>query len=136
MLQFKERWEELNKPTNQTCSTARTLSVSKSWLDNNSDDEGLPSTSSALPSDKPWLKEFNRYIDGEDELDDGQTVVSWWGVSDTFLSIFLCLIYLSDQCSSPSNLGFTRSRLFSHYGFFSLQRASIFIRRYHHLKTT
>jgi len=29
---------------------------------------------------KPWLKEYNLYIDVQDELTKGQSIVQWWGI--------------------------------------------------------
>jgi len=39
--------------------------------------------SSAAPTDptKPWLKDFDHYLNTVDELSEGQTIVQWWGVS-------------------------------------------------------
>ena len=44
-----------------------------------------PSTS-ATPSpdsdtNKPWLHEFKQYIDGADEVPNGMTITTWWGVN-------------------------------------------------------
>ena len=36
---------------------------------------------------KPWLKEFNQYLNATDELSDGQMIVQWWGVSILFGNI-------------------------------------------------
>ena len=48
--------------------------------DDDSSDEGGPSAAQADPT-KPWLREFNQYLNTIDELSDGQTLVQWWGVS-------------------------------------------------------
>ena len=31
-------------------------------------------------SEKPWMAEFNRYLNTHDVLPEGMTVVKWWGV--------------------------------------------------------
>ena len=36
---------------------------------------------SAVDPKKPWLKEFNHYLNTMDEIPDGLDVVQWWGVS-------------------------------------------------------
>ena len=60
---------------------------SRSRLDEeDSDDDARPSSGAVPASDKPWLKEFNLYLDGEDELEEGQSVVSWWGVCTIILN--------------------------------------------------
>jgi hypothetical protein len=46
--------------------------------DDSSDDVG-PFATQVDPT-KPWLKEFEEYLNTV-ELSDGQTVVQWWGVS-------------------------------------------------------
>ena len=58
-----------------------------------SDDEGSGDDvgTSAAQADltKPWLKEFNHYLDTTDELSDGQTLVQWWGVSACLIDVSL-----------------------------------------------
>ena len=48
--------------------------------DDESDDDDI--THSAIPADpsKPWLREFNLFLNTVDQLADGQTIVQWWGV--------------------------------------------------------
>ena len=48
-------------------------------------DDQLPSAI-ATPVDprKPWLKDFNYYIDTSDQLAEKQTIVQWWGVSHSW----------------------------------------------------
>jgi hypothetical protein len=51
---------------------------------NSSDDESDidDMADSAIPIDpaKPWLKEFNFFLNSVDQLADGQTIVQWWGI--------------------------------------------------------
>jgi len=89
-LQFKQRYKKLN---NDTITPARakkgrpaTSNMNKllreldsSGDDSSSDDDAGPSATPADPA-KPWLKEFNQYLNMIDELADGQTLVQWWGV--------------------------------------------------------
>ena len=51
-------------------------------------DEAGTSAAQADPT-KPWLKEFNQYLDTTDELSDGQTLVQRWGVSACFVDVSL-----------------------------------------------
>ena len=58
-----------------------------------SDDEGSgddvrTSAAQADPT-KPWLKEFNQYLDTTDKLSDRQTLVQWWGVSAFLVDVSL-----------------------------------------------
>ena len=89
--QFKQRYEKLNsdsaipvhvKKGHRATSNVKTLlcELDSSDDDNTSDSESGPS---AVPSDptKPWLKEFNHYLNTVDKLSDSQTIVQWWGVS-------------------------------------------------------
>ena len=99
--QFKAQWNRLN-PLKSSTAPTRPLAtlvsksllatlLSKSLLDidisNDKDSPAhTPTTTKSTPSPsastskKPWLKEFTRYLDGEDELDTEQFVVAWWGV--------------------------------------------------------
>ena len=44
-------------------------------------------TSSISPAEgsKGWRKEFNKFLQGDDELGEGMTLVQFWGVSDLLL---------------------------------------------------
>ena len=35
---------------------------------------------SSSDSSKPWMREFNQYIQVRDEVPEGMTLVQWWGV--------------------------------------------------------
>ncbi|KAJ3505119.1 hypothetical protein NMY22_g17694 [Coprinellus aureogranulatus] len=113
---FRERWELLNAASTSTAPTASrplAATTSKSALDLDiSDDEDTPSpaptptpTPAASGTDKPWLKEFKRYVDGEDELEAGQSVVAWWGVHSRRLPTWASLArdYLAIMASSVSS---------------------------------
>ena len=56
-------------------------------LAENSADEEMDAPSNlATPSpdsdtNKPWLREFKKYIDGADEVPNGMTIIKWWGVN-------------------------------------------------------
>ena len=54
--------------------------------DSNEDDGDQLSLAMATPVDsqKPWLKDFNYYINMLDQLADQQTIVQWWGVSHSW----------------------------------------------------
>ena len=59
--------------------------LSDDEMENNDDGElPIPSAAAAAaPVDerKPWLKDFNYYINMFDQLSENQTIVQWWGVS-------------------------------------------------------
>jgi hypothetical protein len=59
----------------------------------------------SVDPNKPWLKEFNHYLNTVDEIPDGLTVVKWWGVSaNSFYSSDISfLIY---ACSSSMLIAF------------------------------
>ena len=69
------------KKNRPTASNVKKLlqELDSSNEDDASDDLG-PSVAPTAPT-KPWLKEFNHYLNTIDELSDGQTIVQWWGVS-------------------------------------------------------
>ena len=52
--------------------------------DSSSDNLG---TSTLVDPTKPWLKEFNQYLNTTDELSDSQMIVQWWGVSNFIFDI-------------------------------------------------
>lgn len=33
---------------------------------------------------KPWLAEFHRYLNSTDYVEDGMSIIQWWGVSAIF----------------------------------------------------
>jgi hypothetical protein len=53
--------------------------------DDSSSDNSGPST--LVDPTKPWLKEFNQYLNTTDELSDSQMIVQWWGVSNFIFDI-------------------------------------------------
>ncbi|KAJ3527051.1 hypothetical protein NMY22_g9922 [Coprinellus aureogranulatus] len=107
---FRKRWEQLNKPlpTPSTSSTRPLApSTSRSRLQaEDSDDESEATAPTATPVvEKPWMKEFMRYLDGDDELEEGQSVVAWWGVHCRRLPTWASLArdYLAIMASSVSS---------------------------------
>lgn len=36
---------------------------------------------------KPWLSEFNQYLDAVDEVPNGMMITQWWGVSSVLFSL-------------------------------------------------
>ena len=55
------------------------------FLAKDSTDEEMDAPLAATPSpdsniNKPWLREFNQYIDGADEVPNGMSITKWWGV--------------------------------------------------------
>jgi hypothetical protein len=70
MIQFKERYEHVYNAT----STAAGPPKSTEDSDWDMSDEGDGD------SEKPWLAEFNRYLNTHDVLPEGMTIVKWWGV--------------------------------------------------------
>lgn len=124
--QFKEQWLELNanNPTAPLAAPKLEKTTSRSRFDDDSSDddepqkETHPSTCSA--SDKPWLAEFNAYMDGQDSCLMGATtmsMVSWWGVSTFSYSFEISFSFgnLGSHCT-PTDLGIPRLGLPCHYG--------------------
>lgn len=56
-------------------------------LDSSSDDEepAMPQ----IDPNKPWLKEFNTYLDAVDEVPEDMSLIGWWGVSFTHFHVCL-----------------------------------------------
>lgn len=52
------------------------------------EDELASATSTPTPNtSKPWLREFNQYLNGGDEVPSGMMIVQWWGVSYLLFTI-------------------------------------------------
>lgn len=100
------------------------------------DSEDEPDTTSVptaptAGSQKPWLMEFNQYLNGNDEVPEGMTLIHWWGVSiciaiTFFHELIICVILIA-QLITLACLGIPRSGLPRYYGLFSVQRASVLI---------
>ena len=45
----------------------------------------ISSFSLSLDLEKPWLKDFHRYLDAIHDLPDTMDIVQWWGVSGYFI---------------------------------------------------
>ncbi|RXW15922.1 hypothetical protein EST38_g9925 [Candolleomyces aberdarensis] len=114
-LYFEEWWKCLNPPKSANPSTHPLApSTSKTLLDidlSDDEDSASPSPLSTLTPtststvEKPWLKEFIKYLDGEDELEAGQSVVAWWGAHAHRLPTWASLAqdYLAIMASSVSS---------------------------------
>jgi hypothetical protein len=68
-----------------------------------------PSIASVDPK-KPWLKEFNHYLNTVDKIPDSLTMVKWWGVS-ACCSTYLDKHLLTHSHSSSMPIAFQSGRL-------------------------
>lgn len=108
---FKARWAIINKATTATSTSApaapTTRTTSRSRLDIDvSDDESTPApTTTPEAAAEPWRREFNRYINSDEVLEEKQSVVTWWGINahrfETWAS--LARDYLAIMASSVSS---------------------------------
>ena len=91
-IQFKQRHEKLSsdsaiplraKKGRPSVSNVKALlrELESSEDEDSSDDTGAGTSATPADPTKPWLREFNQYLNAIDELSDGQTIVQWWGVS-------------------------------------------------------
>ncbi|KAF5314033.1 hypothetical protein D9611_006951 [Ephemerocybe angulata] len=103
---FKLRWMDMY---GTTMPPPLTTSASNSRLDDvPSDDEDDSTPTSAQPAstaDKPWLPEFNAYMDGSDIRPEGQSMVAWWALHAKRLPVWASLArdYLAIMASSVSS---------------------------------
>ena len=95
-----------------------------------SDSDWDMSTEGEGDSEKPWLAEFNHYLNTHDVLPEGMTVVKWWGVCNFLILFHLCsfFLYIVELCSLPS-LGISRKRLSFNNGILCVERACILVCR-------
>ncbi|RXW23821.1 hypothetical protein EST38_g1987 [Candolleomyces aberdarensis] len=101
---FEERWTALNK---SSTATPLAVSISKSRLDNDgSDDDSISESRAAVASsEQPWLKEYKKYVDGDDEREEGQSMVERWASNSRCLPTWASLArdYLPIMVSSVSS---------------------------------
>lgn len=62
------------------CSAADKTKTLLRELSSDDEDDALADSTPSNPS-KPWLKEFELYLNAVDELPDGLSIVQWWAVS-------------------------------------------------------
>ena len=68
-------------------------------------------------SEKPWLAEYNRYLNTHDVLPEGMTVVKWWGVCNVhYYWLAACAHSFLVELQSLPSLGITRKKLPFNYG--------------------
>jgi hypothetical protein len=79
--------------------------------DDDSDDDSDDEIDISTPSSAPWMIELNRYLNTNDIMPPGMTVVEWWGVRDPYLiSLIITNVPLYVvKFSSLSNSRFTCS---------------------------
>jgi hypothetical protein len=81
---FKNRYEQL-KATDSTSSKTSTMPPAKRQktegllreADSDDSDSGIDVRE---PSSNPWMIEFDQYMNTNDIIPPGMTVVAWWGV--------------------------------------------------------
>jgi len=75
--QFKDCYFELN-----SSGSTPTAGPSKVADDDSSgsEEEEASTPKPSVPVEEAWRREFNRYLNGEDELPEGMTLVQWWAV--------------------------------------------------------
>lgn len=93
----------LQKPNKPLNGHLRALSDDKN-------DDNIPTTSST-PADpsRPWMTEYNDYLDTREFVLGEMGTIQWWGVH-SILNLFhtFCDAYQLDQCAVLSNLVFPR----------------------------
>ena len=89
-LQFKQCYGKLNgdaatpvcaKKGHLATSNMKALLRELDLSDEYSTSDDASSSAALTDLTKPWLKDFNHYLNSVDELSEGQTIVQWWGVS-------------------------------------------------------
>jgi hypothetical protein len=75
-------------------------------LSDDDDDDNIPTTSST-PADpsRPWMTEYNDYLDTREFVPGEMGTIQWWGVR-SILKLFRTFrdAYQLDQCAALSNL--------------------------------
>ncbi|KAG6846029.1 hypothetical protein H0H87_011077, partial [Tephrocybe sp. NHM501043] len=116
---FKDRYFELHSRNLQqnTSKQAKTTNSGQprkirrllSHLESDSEDDvsnsdHVSSSTHTHDSAKPWLKEFNKYLDSDDELNE-MTLVQWWGINARRIPVWASLArdYMAIMASSVSS---------------------------------
>jgi len=62
---------------------AKSKSKIKTLLRELSDNEDVSNNDSLIPVDpqRPWYQQFHAYLDIKEQVPDGMSTISWWGVS-------------------------------------------------------
>lgn len=60
--------------------------------DLDSDEEELNSFREPADTKRPWLWEFDLYLDAIDYIPEGQSIVLWWGVCQPFFLVCVHII--------------------------------------------
>lgn len=105
--QFSARHEEMYgksaAPDLSKKSAVRASSSRRQLSDDESEGEATtpaPSASARLSAadsiNKPWMREFNLYLDTKEHMPDDLSVIEWWGVSTSFR----CAVHRADLVCS------------------------------------
>lgn len=99
IIQFKEHYLQLygaNGPSSETSKkrNKRLAQLMEEYTSGEDDDAfDVPVTFSPAPSpSKPWLRKFNQYLDGANDVPGGMPLAQWWGVH--YILIFFFALYL------------------------------------------
>ena len=137
-LQFKDRWLSLsdNAKGGSSMQSKKGRKL-RTLLRELSDDEDVIKDSRVeVPDDpqRPWLHDYNAYIDVLEQVPEGWTSIQWWGVSieslcpDEMLILFVVQLKVISPC-----MGFPCTRLSLNYVFICVKRARLLSRwPYHH----
>ena len=63
--------------------------LAKLLAEDTDDEEKLGTPSPTADASQPWKTEFNRYLDGNDEVPNGMSLPRWWGVNSSNLHVLL-----------------------------------------------
>lgn len=88
LMQFKDRYFELygkDGAPKGLSNIKGNKKLAKLMAEYTSDEDEDPDAQSqsatpTIDSSKPWLHEFNQYLNGTDEVPNGMSLPSWWGV--------------------------------------------------------
>jgi len=105
-----------SKPAERKRGNQKLAKLFAAVSDDEDDDPSSPAPTSTPVStaeeiehaSKPWLREFKLYLESIDEIPEGMSKITWWGVSQYFccslFDSFLSSVCL-DQFSTYSSLG-------------------------------
>jgi len=134
--QFIERYKHLHKPntTSQSQAKKRTTPTKKGRRRNVDDtaSEDSDTGGDLVDPTRPWIAEWNLYVNTNETIAKDMGIVQWWGVRSVYLKIYSVLNSCLAQCPSISYMGVSRTRLPSYHGIICFEREGLFVGWNHH----
>lgn len=97
IFKFKEQYFEMygKKGPPKSTHVKGNKNLAKLLAKDTTDEEELSTPTPTADASKPWKNEFNQYLDGNDEVPNGMSLLRWWRVNSFILHIKILLFSFS-----------------------------------------